>query len=82
MIKKKKLDDYLLHKNTSFYLNFKNKKISQQITEDQIIEKIKTVIDPEIPVNLYDLGLIYNINVDKKNNLVAGSMFPITLNPE
>ncbi len=28
-------------------------------------------MDPEIPVNLYDLGLIYNINVDEKNNIVV-----------
>ena len=28
-------------------------------------------MDPEIPVNLYDLGLIYNINIDDKNNIVV-----------
>lgn len=32
--------------------------------ETQIIEAIKTVFDPEIPVNVYDLGLIYEIDVD------------------
>lgn len=32
-------------------------------TMDDIIEKIKTVIDPEIPVNLYDLGLIYKLDI-------------------
>lgn len=31
------------------------------VTEDEIIEVIKTVYDPEIPVNIYDLGLIYDI---------------------
>jgi len=36
---------------------------------DIIIEKIKRVYDPEIPVNIYDLGLIYNVNVDKKSNV-------------
>ncbi|MEZ4923109.1 MAG: iron-sulfur cluster assembly protein [Crocinitomicaceae bacterium] len=30
-------------------------------TEDEVIEAIKTVFDPEIPVNIYDLGLIYDI---------------------
>ncbi|MCU4174636.1 iron-sulfur cluster assembly protein [Carboxylicivirga sp. N1Y90] len=32
--------------------------------ETQIIDAIKTVFDPEIPVNVYDLGLIYEIDVD------------------
>lgn len=35
---------------------------------DQIIEKLKEVYDPEIPVNVYDLGLIYSVDVDEKNN--------------
>jgi FeS assembly SUF system protein len=30
---------------------------------DQIIEAIKTVYDPEIPVNIYELGLIYEVNI-------------------
>jgi FeS assembly SUF system protein len=34
---------------------------------DQIIEKLKDVYDPEIPVNIYDLGLIYNVDVDENN---------------
>ncbi len=33
------------------------------ITQDQIIEAIKKVHDPEIPVNVWDLGLIYNIDI-------------------
>ncbi len=53
-----------------FIKNLRKKKISQQIPKNHIIEKIKTVMDPEIPVNLYDLGLIYNINVDEKNNII------------
>jgi len=31
--------------------------------EQQIIEKLKQVFDPEIPVNVYDLGFIYEINI-------------------
>lgn len=31
--------------------------------EEKIVEMIKTVYDPEIPVNIYDLGLIYRIDV-------------------
>jgi FeS assembly SUF system protein len=36
----------------------------QPETETRIIEVLKTIFDPEIPVNIYDLGLIYNIEVD------------------
>jgi len=34
---------------------------------DLIIEKLKDVYDPEIPVNIYDLGLIYNLDIDETN---------------
>ncbi|WP_430810824.1 MULTISPECIES: SUF system Fe-S cluster assembly protein [unclassified Carboxylicivirga] len=34
--------------------------------EGKIIEAIKTVFDPEIPVNVYDLGLIYEIDVNEE----------------
>jgi FeS assembly SUF system protein len=34
---------------------------------DLIIERLKDVYDPEIPVNIYDLGLIYNVDVDEAN---------------
>ena len=37
--------------------------------ENKIIEVLKDVFDPEIPVNVYDLGLIYEVNVDEKNNV-------------
>jgi len=32
--------------------------------ESSIIEVLKTIYDPEIPVNIYDLGLIYEISID------------------
>ena len=31
--------------------------------KEKVIEEIKKIYDPEIPVNIYDLGLIYNILV-------------------
>ena len=34
---------------------------------DYIIERLKDVYDPEIPVNVYDLGLIYNVDIDDSN---------------
>jgi len=35
--------------------------------KEKIIEEIKKIYDPEIPVNIYDLGLIYDIKVEDKN---------------
>jgi FeS assembly SUF system protein len=35
--------------------------------ESRIISVLKTVYDPEIPVNIYDLGLIYEIEVDEED---------------
>jgi len=39
----------------------------KEILKDKIITVLKTVYDPEIPVNIYDLGLIYNIEIEDKN---------------
>ncbi len=35
----------------------------QNITREQIVDALKTVYDPEIPVDIYELGLIYDIRV-------------------
>ena len=37
--------------------------------KDKIIKEIKKIYDPEIPVNIYELGLIYKIEIDKKKNV-------------
>ena len=37
--------------------------------KDKVITEIKKIYDPEIPVNIYELGLIYDIIVDDKNNV-------------
>lgn len=37
--------------------------------KEAIIEVVKTVFDPEIPVNIYDLGLIYEVNVFPDGNV-------------
>lgn len=42
---------------------------SQPITEDQVFDALKKVHDPELPVNIVDLGLIYDINVTPGNNV-------------
>jgi FeS assembly SUF system protein len=40
-----------------------------EVLKNAIVEQIKTVFDPEIPVNIYDLGLIYEVNVDEKGQV-------------
>ena len=37
--------------------------------EAEVIKALKEVYDPEIPVNVYDLGLIYNLNIDDDKNV-------------
>lgn len=65
--------------DTLFYL-FPIKKVSSfrkytfmettELTiEEKIVKMLRTVYDPEIPVNVYDLGLIYNVNVDEEKNV-------------
>ena len=39
------------------------------IRENDIISNLTNVYDPEIPVNIFDLGLIYDINISKGNNV-------------
>jgi FeS assembly SUF system protein len=38
--------------------------------EEKIVKMLKTVYDPEIPVNIYDLGLIYEVDADDDKNVV------------
>lgn len=43
-------------------------KVKKSILGDAIIETLKTIFDPEIPVNIYELGLIYEIKLDDDYN--------------
>ena len=63
-----------------------SRKIDKEELEQDIIGALKTVYDPEIPVNIYDLGLIYDLLIDDQGHVdllltltapgcpVAGSM--------
>ena len=42
--------------------------------KNKVIEVIKKIYDPEIPVNIYELGLIYKVEVDEKNKKVRIDM--------
>lgn len=39
--------------------------INELVIEEQVLEALRTCFDPEIPVNIYDLGLIYNVGVEE-----------------
>lgn len=63
-------------------------KLNKQELEEKIIQTLKTCYDPEIPVDIFELGLIYEIGIDDKANVkitmtltspacpVAGSLPP------
>ena len=43
--------------------------MTQTVTQEDIIEVLKTVYDPEIPINVVDLGLIYEVQVHDNNDV-------------
>ena len=47
----------------------KNNNCKSQIKLNQVIEYLQTIFDPELPVNIYDLGLIYDIKLLENNNI-------------
>lgn len=44
-------------------------KIDKQVLEEKVIEALKNCYDPEIPVNIFELGLIYEIGIDDEANV-------------
>ena len=47
----------------------KNNISTKLINKSEVVESLKTIYDPELPVNIYDLGLIYDIRLIDKNDL-------------
>jgi FeS assembly SUF system protein len=64
------------HVDTTLISRFvdSNKTPKQKSIEEQVIDALKLVYDPEIPVNIYDLGLIYRIDVDDATGRVKIQM--------
>lgn len=42
-----------------------------QDLQDEIVVMLRSVYDPEIPVNIFDLGLIYDVDIDDDNNVTV-----------
>lgn len=64
------------HVDTTLVTRFvdSHKTPKQKAIEEKVIDAIRTVYDPEIPVNIYDLGLIYAIDVDDATGKVHVKM--------
>ena len=58
-----------LNKNKRVFFEEYSQENNSIIKKVDIINQIKEVYDPEIPVNIYDLGLIYQININDKNEV-------------
>ena len=43
--------------------------VDKKALEETVIEAMRTCFDPEIPVNIYDLGLIYGVEIDDDSNI-------------
>lgn len=47
----------------------KKEQLNKEALKEEIIAALKQVFDPEIPVNIYDLGLIYDVIIDDEANV-------------
>ncbi|MBQ5891867.1 MAG: DUF59 domain-containing protein [Bacteroidales bacterium] len=47
-----------------------DKNTEKEILKDRIIQRLKTIHDPEIPLNIYELGLIYEIDIDENCDIL------------
>lgn len=43
--------------------------LTKKEVENQVIDILKSIYDPEIPVNIYDLGLVYEVKADEEFNI-------------
>ena len=41
------------------------------VTHEQVIDALREVYDPEIPLNVYDLGLVYDLQIDDDNKVMV-----------
>ena len=58
-----------LDNNKCIFFEEFNSKDNLTVKKEDIINQLKEVFDPEIPVNIYDLGLIYEIRIDDEKKV-------------
>ena len=63
------MNEKLDNKKCIFSEDFNNKEDNLTIKKEDIINQLREVFDPEIPVNIYDLGLIYEITINNENKV-------------
>ena len=44
--------------------------IKKMINKEKVIEILKTIYDPEIPINIWDLGIVYDIEITENNDII------------
>ena len=49
----------------------RKKKLDKDALKEAVIQALKGVFDPEIPVNIYDLGLIYDVAIDEEGQVAV-----------
>ena len=59
----------ILDNNKRVFFEEFNNEDNLTVKKEDIINQLREVFDPEIPVNIYDLGLIYQININEKNEV-------------
>ena len=59
----------MCYNGMAYFIVSTRKKIIMTDLKEKVINEIKKVYDPEIPVNIYDLGLIYTINITQENDV-------------
>jgi FeS assembly SUF system protein len=55
-------------------MNHTEKSLMHNLLEEQVIQTLREIHDPELPVNIYDLGLIYDLDLDATSGTVVIKM--------
>jgi FeS assembly SUF system protein len=59
------------HETNQKFMDVKEREKANADLEVKVYEKIKEIFDPEIPVNIYELGLIYDVSITEQNEVVV-----------
>lgn len=59
------------HDHNQKFMDIKDEGKDDSNLENKVYDKIKEIFDPEIPVNIYELGLIYDVSITKNNEVAV-----------